>query len=87
MWSSSKVMVRLNYTVSTFYPTLAQQQDFGRFTDSLIYSAGNPNLKPNLYHRISAMVNILRNLTISGEYCYSSNMIYNIAGTREGVST
>lgn len=85
MWSSSKVMVRLNYTASTFYPTLAQQQDFGRFTDSLIYSAGNPNLKPNLYHRISAMVNILRNLTISGEYCYSSNMIYNIAGTREGV--
>lgn len=85
MWTSSKIMVRLNYLASTRNVPLSQQQDFGTFTDSLIFREGNPDLSPALTHRINAMVNILRVFTISGQYTRTSNAIFEIATAGYGL--
>lgn len=85
MWSSSKVMLRLNYTATNGYPSLGQQQDYGRFIDSLIYQGGNPNLITVMNHRLNAMVNIMRFFIISGEYNHGQDAIYNIAESGYGI--
>lgn len=85
MWSSSKVLFRFNYTATNRYPSLGQQQDYGRFIDSLIYQGGNPDLTTVLNHRINAMVNIMRFFTISGEFNHGHNAIYNIAESGYGI--
>lgn len=78
MWSSPKVMIRFNYTASTDFAPLSQLQSFGTYTDSLIYQTGNPSLKPMLDHKFYLMVNLFRDLTLSGEYTIGSNRVFNI---------
>ena len=85
MWTSSKVMFRLNYTATTRNVALSQEQDYGSFTDSLIYHCGNPLLSPSLAHNVNAMVNILRVLTISGRFTRTHNAIFDIVESGNGM--
>lgn len=85
MYSNSKLLIRLNYITSVQNPSLSEQQDFGRFTDSLIYQHGNPRLSNALNHKVTAMMNFMRDFTISCEYNYTHNAIFDIAGLGNGL--
>lgn len=86
MWFPSKgTIVRLNYSVSTSYPSLSSLQDYGQFTDSLMYSIGNPNLKPVLNHDLSLTTTFFNSLTLSARLNHSANAIFGYYSPREGV--
>ncbi len=79
MWSSTKVMVRFNYSAATAFPSLPLLQDYSTPVDSLIVQRGNPALKPTVTHNFNLMVNILRDLTLNGTYTIGHNAVYDIA--------
>ena len=85
MWSSPKVTVRFNYRNVTGYPTLAQQQDYGTFTDSLVYRTGNPRLAPSRSNIVEGSVNLLGLLTVGGGYTFVRDAIFDIAGAADGL--
>ncbi|MCM1137706.1 MAG: outer membrane beta-barrel protein [Muribaculum sp.] len=80
-----ELFIRLKYLTSVQNPALSEQQDFGRFTDSLIYKHGNPQLSNALNHKVTAMANFMRDFTISCEYNYMHNAIFDIAGLGDGM--
>lgn len=81
----NKLIFRLNYSSSVIYPTLAYVQDYGRFTDSLIFHRGNPLLKNSLSHKVNLSVNFFRMFTIGGEYTSRNNAIYEIVEPASGI--
>ncbi|MDE5714319.1 MAG: outer membrane beta-barrel protein [Muribaculaceae bacterium] len=85
MWSHSKVTVRFNYRTVTGYPTLAQQQGYGTFTDSLVYRSGNPTLSPSRSNIVEGSVNLFGLLTVGGGYTHVKDAIFDIAGAAEGL--
>lgn len=87
MWTpSSKAMVRLNYSLSTSYPTLSSLQYYGQFTDSLIYTVGNPRLKTTLNHEAIASATFFNTLTIEGRINHSANTVFGFYSTCEGLT-
>lgn len=77
MWFPSKnVLLRLNYAMTTQYPPLSLLQNYGQFTDSLMYTAGNPQLRPSLNHEVSLSATLFRNFTVEGRFTHSSNSIF-----------
>ena len=84
-YSGSKVLLRLNYEASVRYPSLNSLQDYGRFTDSLIFRQGNPALRNVLRHRVNASLTMFRHLTLAGEYTYRDKAIYEIADVGTGM--
>ena len=77
MWiPSDNVFMRLNYSASTRYPALSGLQDYGQFTDSLMYSSGNPELKPSLIHDISLTATFLKSISIEGRYTHTSDGVF-----------
>lgn len=84
-YSNPDLLIRLNHTTSVQNPPISWQQDYGRFTDSLIYHHGNPRLNNKLSHRLSVMTNFMCGFTLSGEYNYIHNAIYDIAGLGDGL--
>lgn len=85
MWTpSDKANLRFNYTVSTSYPSLSALQDYGQFTDSLMYTAGNPNLKTSLNHDISFFATFFNSLTLSGSLVHRNNAVFNYYTPQEG---
>lgn len=77
MWiPSDNVFMRLNYAASTRYPALSRLQNYGQFTDSLMYSSGNPGLKPSLIHDISLTATFLKSISIEGRYTHTSDCVF-----------
>lgn len=85
MWSTPKVTARFNYRNVTGYPTLAQQQDYGSFTDSLVYRSGNPTLAPSRSNVLEGSVNLFGLVTVGGGYTFIKDAIFNIAGAADGL--
>ncbi|MDE5886362.1 MAG: outer membrane beta-barrel protein [Muribaculaceae bacterium] len=81
-FSSSKVWLRLNYTVSNQNPTLTQTRDYGSFTDSLVMSAGNPLLHPAINHRINLNAGFPFNISLGAEYTIRHNGLFEIVAAR-----
>lgn len=67
-WSaqSGKVSAKVSYSLRTGYPSLSDQQDYGQFSDSLIWRGGNPLLAPQKTHKASLMFTFWRKLTLRG---------------------
>lgn len=85
MWSVSRnLLVRMNYAMTTQYPPLSQLQDYGQFTDSLMYTYGNPYLKPALNHEFSFSATIFNNFTVEGRYNRFTNSIMDCYSAAEG---
>ena len=78
MWApSSKVFMRLDYRLSSVYPSLSSLQDYGQFTDSLMYSSGNPLLKPNMTHEVTLSATFLQRISMEARYIRTADAIYN----------
>ncbi|MDE6578803.1 MAG: outer membrane beta-barrel family protein, partial [Muribaculaceae bacterium] len=84
-FSSSPFWARLNYTVTGANPTLTQTRDYGSFTDSLVFTSGNPLLSPVVGHKVNLNVGLPFNLTLGAEYNLRHNALFNIASTENGV--
>lgn len=85
MWTpSDNASFRLNYTLSTSYPSLSALQGYGQFTDSLMYSIGNPTLKTILNHDISLSATFLNSLTFSANLNHHNNAIFGYYTPQEG---
>lgn len=85
MWFPSKgTIIRFNYTLSNSYPPLSALQDYGQFTDSLMYSVGNPNLKTSLNHDLSLSTTFFNSLTLSARFNHSANAVLDYYTTCEG---
>ncbi len=85
MWApSDKVYLRFNYSLSTSYPPLSALQDYGQFTDSLMYTTGNPNLRTSLNHEISLSTTLFNSFTIEGQIKRSSNTVFGYYSTNKG---
>ena len=84
MWAIRKLTFRLNYWNTTSYPTIAQQQGYGAFSDSLIYMTGNPGLAPMRTNSIALTVNAFRFLTFSTDFTHIGKSVFNIAETGYG---
>lgn len=86
MWNpSNKLAMRLNYTVGTQYPPLSSLQNYGQFTDSLIYTTGNPALRPGVNHEVVLSSTFLNSLTLEGRYTHNANSIFRYYEPKEGV--
>ena len=86
MWNpSNKVATRLNYTVGTQYPPLSSLQNYGQFTDSLIYTTSNPSLRPGVNHEVVLSSTFLNSLTLEGRYTHNANSIFRYYEPKEGV--
>lgn len=79
MLMTGNALFRFNYATSIGYAPLSQSQDYSYFTDSLTYQSGNPLLRSSLKHKFNLSATLLRDLTVSCEYIYGHNHIYNIA--------
>ncbi len=85
MWTpSNKAFVRFNYTLSTTYPALSVLQDYGQFTDSLIYTVGNPDLKTGVNHNISLSATFFNQLTIDVRFNHRHNSVFKYYSPEEG---
>ncbi len=65
--------LRLNYTVQQLYPGLSQIQDYGYFRDSLLYTKGNPGLKPALNHNFTLTGFFNNGLTAKIDYTLTTS--------------
>lgn len=85
MWQpSQKVLLRLDYRLNSQYPSLSSIQDYGQFTDSLIYFRGEPTLKPALTHQLSLSATLLQKISIETRYIHISDMLFNYYGSAFG---
>lgn len=85
-WFPSKnASFRLSYTLIPYNPSIAMTQDYGQFTDSLMYSAGNPKLKPSLNHSLSLSTTFFNSLTINAGYYHSTNNFYSYYFPEHGI--
>lgn len=86
LWTpSDKANIRLNYTLQTNYPSLSALQGYGQFTDSLMYSVGNPALKTVLNHDISLTATFFNFLTLSGNLNHRNDAIFGYYTPQEGM--
>ena len=86
MWHPSRnLLVRGSYDLTAEYPYLSQLQDYGQFTDSLMYSFGNPYLKPVSTHAVSLSLTLFNSLTVEGRYSKGVNQIFNYYTTGTGL--
>jgi len=79
-----KAWTRFNYYCHISNPTLNQTTSYGTFTDSLMWSGGNPALRAKIRHQVELRVNLLESLTIKGGVCYEPRSIVNVRETTEG---
>ena len=85
LWKpSEKAYFRFDYRMSSQPPSLNAIQDYGQFTDSLIYTAGNPRLKPSLVHNVSLSGTFFQKLTFSASYIYTTDDIFYLYNPAEG---
>lgn len=82
---SNKAVFRANYTLYTQYPPLTKLQDYGLFTDSLMYYEGNPLLKPSLNHEFTLSGTFFNCLSIEGRYYRTPNSICDYYSSVYGV--
>ena len=76
MWTpSGNFTMRLNYTMDARYASLSNLQDYGQFTDSLIYTGGNPRLKPSLDHTVTLSTTLFGSLSAQAGYTRGSNYV------------
>lgn len=85
MYSGSRLLLRLGYEASVSYPSLYNLQDYGWFSDSLVFRQGNPALRNVIRHRVNASLNLFRHLTLAGEYVFRKKAIYEIADVGWGM--
>lgn len=83
--ANQNLAFRLNYTTTVTPPTLSQQQNYGQFTDSLIWQQGNPLIAPTSTHDVQLYASLFRFLNMSLRYNYSHNAIWNMATTGDGL--
>lgn len=62
-----------NYTVQNIYPGLGQIQDYGYFRDSLIYTKGNPELRPATNHNFTLTGFMSNGLTARVDYSLTAS--------------
>lgn len=80
-FSKPDYTMRFNYIATPVYPGMSQIQDYGAFTDTLVYQTGNSALKPSLMHKFNLMAHLFKDLSLSGEYDICHNAIFNIVET------
>ncbi|MDE6026787.1 MAG: outer membrane beta-barrel protein [Muribaculaceae bacterium] len=77
MWApSSKVLFRLDYRLFSMVPSLSILQDYGQFTDSLVYRKGDPEIKPALAHWLTLSCTLLQKVNLQVRYTHTSDDIY-----------
>ena len=81
---SERFLMRLNYKTTNFIPPLSYLQDFGRFTDSLTYTHGNPSLKPLYGHDLTASFYLFNTVWLTARWHESGSGVYNIASAATG---
>ena len=81
----AKAIVRFNYSASMSYPPLSALQNYGQFTDSLMYTMGNPNLKTSLNHDFTLSTTLFNSLSLDFRYSLTSNSIFRYFSCEEGM--
>ena len=75
---NNNLSLRFNYDMSSIMPPISMVQNYGQFTDSLMWQGGNPDLKPSLNHTFRLVAYIMKWLTVSGSLTLGHNQFYNI---------
>lgn len=78
-YPNRNVTARLNYNVSSMPAPLSQAQNYGQFTDSLVWHGGNPLLRPALNHTLTGMLTLWNCLSLRATYKQGDNAIFDIA--------
>lgn len=84
-WNPSNTLsARFSYTVSTAYPALSKMQEYSQFTDSLIWSGGNPNLKAAVVHDLNVVFNLYNMVTLNARYVHKDKAVFGFFDTAYG---
>lgn len=83
-FKASKIIdLKMKYRSASNYPSISQTNPFTYVIDQLSVRTGNPNLRPEVTHKISLETNIMGGLmTIEPYYNFSGNLITEIGTLR-----
>jgi hypothetical protein len=77
--------IKLKYRANTEYPTISQVTPFTQVMDQYTTMKGNPNLRPELTHTVSARMRVMQGLfSIEPYYGYSNNRINRVVNPLGG---
>lgn len=76
-------VARLSYSMTPSVPGVSMVQDYGRYTDSLMYFHGNPDLRPVTMHNLALRVTLFNMLTLMADYQRNHNEMFTITSLRE----
>lgn len=77
MWNpNKKFSARFNYSTYTSYPAISKMQNYGQFTDSLIWSEGNPRLKAAVVNDFNIVLSIYNMVTLNARYIHTDKAVF-----------
>lgn len=79
------IWFRINYNNSVSYPELSQVTNYGYFSDSLSWRAGNPTLKSSVMHRVILYGDFFNLLSFNAGLILEPNQIQSIVESRYGL--
>lgn len=82
---NKNIWATLNYYNSVTYPQLSQVTNYGYFTDSLSWKAGNPTLKTSVRHSAYLVCDFFNFFSIELGGSYEPNLIQQIVEARYGL--
>ena len=87
MWNhpSRKFVMRFYYSAYSSSPSLSLMQSFAQFTDSLVMTTGNPDLKPALVNDFNFTLSVLGMFTLNARYILTSKNAYSFVNSDFGM--
>lgn len=81
----NKLYGNLRYTALTSNPSVYLMKDYGQFTDSLMWSGGNPSLKSGTIHMLSTFISHSCGLSLMANALFSPENVTSITEERTGM--
>jgi len=79
------VDIKLKYRADSEYPSISQVTPFTQVRDQYTSETGNPNLRPDLTHTVSARIRVMQGLfSVEPYYGFSNNRINRVVTQLDG---
>lgn len=82
---SNKAWMRVNYYSAYNQPSISQISDYGQFSDSLLWSGGNPSLRAYTSHRVTVTAGLFNIFNVEGVAFFAPKSFASIVEMREGM--
>jgi len=77
--------IKLKYRAESQYPSISQVTPFTQYLDQYTSQKGNPNLRPDLTHTVSARMRLMQGLfSVEPYYGFSNNRINRVVNSIDG---